>query len=211
MLRSRLLEAKLTGVLPMRIHRSFPAAAIAVAALVATLTLAGGAAANASPPDQTTSATSSSSCWIDLTLGESLCVPAGGDLVGAVLAQDDVSIQVPDGLIVGGAAVSTARVNSLLVGVPAPAVTQVVSAIYDDINYGGGTLLLSATSAGCDWGIANLGGYGWNDRASSFKSFNGCTTALYQNINYAGTRVGFTTNKASFGTQNDQGSSWATE
>jgi hypothetical protein len=195
----------------MRIHRSFPAASIAVAALVATFTLAGGAAANASPPDQTTSATSQQSCWIDLTLGESLCVPDGGDLVGAVLAQDNVAIQVPTGLVVDGATVSTAKVNALSVGVAAPAVTQVVSAIYDDINYGGGTLLLSATSAGCNWGIANLGGYGWNDRASSFKSFNGCTTALYQNINYGGTKVGFTTSKSSFGSQNDQGSSWATQ
>ncbi len=53
--------------------------------------------------------------------------------------------------------------------------------------------------------------YGWNDRASSFTSYAGCETALYQNVNFSGTREDTPSTKASFGSQNDQGSSWETE
>ena len=79
-----------------------------------------------------------------------------------------------------------------------------------DINYGGGTLVLTAPSSGCSWSVSNLDTYGWNDRASSFKSFAGCTTALWQDINFGGSHIGYSTNVSAFGSFNDQASSWRT-
>jgi hypothetical protein len=110
---------------------------------------------------------------------------------------------------VSGNAVTKAQALSSTFSINAAQTVIATSIIYDDINYGGGSLVMTASS--CTAGIPTLVTDGWNDRASSFKSYNGCLTALYQNINYGGTREGFSSSKASFGSQNDQGSSWKTE
>jgi hypothetical protein len=148
---------------------------------------------------------------VDAQTQESLCVAAGQDLIAAVQREAGVTISIPAGNTVGGETITAGRAASALL-VPASAQTAtVVSAIYDDVNYGGGTLLMTATSSGCGWYIANLGSFGWNDRASSFKSFAGCVTELWQNINFTGTHVGYATNEASFPSFNDQASSWRTD
>jgi hypothetical protein len=171
----------------------------------------GASAASASTTDPTSDDQAQASCWMDATTGQSLCVPDGVDLVAAVEADTGVVIDIPEGTVVGGVETSSAQAKLGLLSINAATTTKIVSAIYDDINYGGGTYVMTASGAGCDWGISNLGNFGWNDRASSFKSYSGCKTALYKNINFGSTKIGFATNEASFGSMNDQGSSWATE
>jgi len=193
----------------MNRKQSILSATVGTITLVTAFTLMGGGAASASPPRSTPPNPSTTSCWVDVSTQQSLCVAAGDDLIAAVQDEDGVTLVVPAGTSVGGLTVSAARSAAALL-VPASTQTAtVVSAIYDDINYGGGTLLL--TGASCNSYVSNLATYGWNDRASSFKSFAGCDTALWQNINFGGTHVGYTTNDPSFGSFNDQASSWHTE
>jgi len=195
----------------MRTIQSAIAAALGTAAIAATLTMAGATSASAAAPKAEPAAVPQASCWLDITTGQSLCVPDGVDLVSAVEATTGTIISLPDDTVVGGVRVSAGQASASLLSTQSAAASHVVSELFDDINYGGGTYLMTASSAGCDWGIASLVGAGWNDRASSFKSFDGCLTAIYKNTNYGGTRLGFSTNKASFGTMNDAASSWATE
>jgi hypothetical protein len=195
----------------MNSKQSILAATLGTIALVAAFNVVSGGAATASPTQSGSPSASTESCWIDVSTQESLCVPAGEDLIAAVKDDAGVSISVPSGTTVGGIAVTPARNAAALLVPAAAATTTTVSAIYDDINYGGGTLLLTANAAGCSWYVTSLGAYGWNDRASSFKSFAGCKTGLWQNDGFSGTHVGYTTNLASFGSFNDQASSWATE
>jgi hypothetical protein len=197
--------------LPMRTIQSAVAAALGTAAIAATLTMAGASSASAEAPKTDTPAQAQASCWLDITTGQSLCVPDGVDLVSRVEATTGKVIALPDDTVVGGVRISSGQASASLLSTASASSAHVVSALYDDINYGGGTYLMTADAVGCDWGIASLVGAGWNDRASSFKSYGGCLTAVYKNTNYGGTRLGFSTNKASFGTMNDAASSWATE
>jgi hypothetical protein len=194
----------------MKRNQSIVAASLGSVALVAVFTLSGGGAANATAPDPDSTAAPLQSCWIEATTQESLCVPTGEDLIAAVQEQDGITIDVPAGTNVSGITITAAHSFAAQLSLAATATTEPVSIIYDDINYGGGSTIMSS-AAGCDAAVPSLVPYGWNDRASSFKSFNGCLTALYQNINYGGTHVGYSSSKATFGSQNDQGSSWETE
>ncbi len=195
----------------MNRKQSILTSTLGTVALVAAFAVIGGAPANASPPDPSSSDPSSQSCWLDVATQQSLCVAAGEDLIAAVQNEAGVTLVVPTGTSVGGVTVTDGR-NAALAFAPASTqVDTVVSGIYDDINYGGGSLFLSTPGSGCSWSLSNLGSVGWNDRASSFKSFSGCHTALYQNINFGGTHIGYSTNLASFGSFNDQASSWRTQ
>ncbi|HEY1529468.1 MAG TPA: hypothetical protein VGF80_01500 [Galbitalea sp.] len=179
--------------------------------LVAAFTVTGGAAANAVTPVAQSPDQSTQTCWLDVSTLQSLCVPTGDDLIAAVRDEAGVTISAPAGTDIGGVTVTAGRLQASLFAAATPASATIVSGIFDDVNYGGGSLYLTAPSAGCSWSISNLGSFGWNDRASSFKSFAGCKTALYQNISYGGTHIGYATNEASFGSFNDQASSWKTE
>jgi hypothetical protein len=188
-------------------------AALGTIALVATLTLAGGGAAQAKTVTPN-SGESAASCWIDASTMQSLCVSAGTNLLAAVSTEAGVDVSVPVGTPIGGVKTKTIASTTALVRrglVHTAASAELISAIYDDINYGGGTYLLTSPGGNCDSGLPSLVPYGWNDRVSSFKSYDGCITALFRNTNYGGTRVGYSTNKSSLGSFNDQASSWATE
>jgi hypothetical protein len=195
----------------MRTIQSGIAAALGTAAIVATLTLAGGSVANAASTTSTSNDQSKASCWMDITTGQSLCVPNGVDLISTVEADTGLTIVIPSGLVVGNIKMAKGVSSASLLSTNTTATSKVVSALYNDINYGGSTYLMTADGAGCDWGISNLGNFGWNDRASSFKSYSGCLTAVYKDINFGGTQLGFSANKATFGSMNDAASSWATE
>jgi hypothetical protein len=195
----------------MNRKQSILVATLGTATMVAAFTLTGGAAANAAAPDPTSPDPSTQSCWVDVSTLQSLCVPTGDDLIAAVQDEDGVTLVAPTGTNIGGTTMTAGRQEASLLSVASTNVATIVSGIYDDVNYGGGSLFLTATSPGCAWTLPNLGSFGWNDRASSFKSFAGCRTALYQNINFGGTHVGYSTNVASLPSFNDQASSWRTE
>ncbi len=195
----------------MKRNHSIVAASLGSAALVAVFTLSGGGAAYASPPSPDATSAPLQSCWVDTSTQQSLCVPTGEDLIAAVREQDGITIDVPAGTEVSDVKITSAHIlAATTLSVTAATAVEPVSIIYDDINYGGGSFILSSGS-GCGAGLSSLVPYGWNDRASSFKSYNGCLTALYVNINYGGSHVGYSSSKASFGSLNDSGSSWRTE
>ncbi|HYT09621.1 MAG TPA: hypothetical protein VEL73_03065, partial [Mycobacteriales bacterium] len=66
----------------------------------------------------------------------------------------------------------------------------VVGVEYADANFGGATLTLSAAgrcddSPDVDYRFASLPST-WNDRISSFRSFNNCAQHLFRDINFQG-------------------------
>ncbi|WP_223692533.1 hypothetical protein [Leifsonia poae] len=174
--------------------------------LIATMSTMGVGAANATPAPSAPPA--DKSCWIAIDTGDSLCVPAGDDLVAAVAEQKGVRLVIPDGTVLGGVAVNSARSDLA----PAAALASVaLSAIYDDVNYGGSSYVMSVSGGNCSvsaYGLTDLNGIGWYGRVSSYKSFGTCKTALFKNTNYGGTSTGYAVNAASLGSMNDQAKSW---
>jgi hypothetical protein len=69
--------------------------------------------------------------------------------------------------------------------------TYVIARFYDGKSYTGSTLTF-VKSRGCtssydsEWQWQDLRVDGWNDRASSVKTYNHCDVKLYQNINFGG-------------------------
>lgn len=177
--------------------------------LTATPAFADSPSASAAPGD----------CWSDLTNGHSICVPAGGDLAGAVKKQYDVDMVVESSpgqstdLITGQ---TFATPTSLSAAKVTPAASYVLIKLYIDANYGGDVWAVSASGPcfndGTPWGIADFGasspssGY-WNNRTSSYQSFHNCTSTLFDNANYSGDSTGYAVNRASLGTMNDRANS----
>ena len=125
--------------------------------------------------------------------------------------QTGTELIVPAGTVIGGTATSSSAQRIASEGIVTPLSEVVISILYDDINYGGGSFVMSYNNANCvttAYGYAQLGPYGWNDRASSFRSYAGCTTAVFENINYGGATVGYQTSASSLGVMNDAASSW---
>jgi hypothetical protein len=83
---------------------------------------------------------------------------------------------------------------------------------YADVNYGGGSLTLSAptgcdNSSDVDWQFASLPS-SWNDRISSFRSFSNCIQRLFRNVNFGVAITPATANMSWVGSAaNDQASS----
>lgn len=175
------------------------ASALAIAALSVGL-VSVGSAANAATPDR--AGTQARSCSYDLGTGSLVCVDAGEDLNEAVLEQAHLQVVAPDGA--GGAA---ARAAFAPAGVQA---TYIQSQLYDDANYGGSFFQITNSSA-CNgsttWNFGPLGNVGWSGRVSSFKSFSGCSTKLWQGTSYSGASYGYAVNAASLGSMNDQANS----
>lgn len=176
---------------------------------------AGADTAGAVATDADSAGSTGFSCWLEVDTGATLCVEEGVDLISAVALETGVVLEVPDGVTIGGppsraeavrGAGSTAH-GKAGAGAVARAST-VISTIYADASYGGASYTMSTSTGSCSYGYANLTALGWHDRASSFRSFNGCTTALFENENYTGTRVGYATNASSLGAMNDKADSW---
>jgi hypothetical protein len=176
---------------------------------VVTLALAVAYAGAASPASAASLPNADYSCWADLGTGASLCVDRGVDLVAAVARERGVLLKAPDGAIPGSLPESARQASAGAgTGGTALVASTVISVIYDNSGYGGGSYALSISS-GCGWGFTSLGSLGWNDRASSYRSYNGCTTALFANENYTGSSTGYATNASGLGGMNDQASSWS--
>jgi len=168
------------------------AAAAAIAATFVT------AAPAAEPPAQ--------SCSYDLGMRTLVCVDAGEDLNRAVLEQTHLLVVTPPSWPVAATAdPSAARV--LPEGVRA---TFVQSQLFDDAGYGGSFFQITNSSA-CNgsttWYFGPLGNVGWSGRVSSFKSFSGCSTKLWQGTAYTGASYGYAVNASSLGSMNDQANS----
>ncbi|GAA4481310.1 hypothetical protein GCM10023171_09580 [Microbacterium panaciterrae] len=188
----------------MRSRWSSVAVSLTMFVLVGFGTTAG-AGVQASGGASTPAPVSKETCWADLTTAQSLCVPTGTDLVTAVAETTGIRLVVPDGTVIGGVVSERSQLKT-----PTVATSTVTGILYDDINYGGGSFVASSSGT-CSVGsysFADLSPFGWNDRASSFRSYAGCSGAVYQNINFGGSTYGFVVNAPSLGSMNDQASSW---
>ena len=176
-----------------------------LASFMATTALAIGlisidGAANAAGADQ--AAAPAQSCSYDLGTKTLVCVDAGQDLNTAVLQQAHLQVITPSGArgAIANAALAPAGVQT----------TFIQSQLYDDANYGGSFFQITNSSA-CNgsttWNFGPLGNVGWSGRVSSFKSFSGCSTKLWQGTSYSGASYGYAVNAASLGSMNDQANS----
>ncbi|QBE49134.1 hypothetical protein [Leucobacter triazinivorans] len=150
------------------------------------------------------------SCWYDISLDEGLCVPTGEDLIAAVAEETGARIMIPDGEWIGGRA---ADADKSTAGLVAPLASYAVSTIYDGASYGSSSYTMavgrSATcSGGYAYGYASLSAIGWDNKASSYRSFGTCKTKLWENTDYAGSSHGYYVNATSLGAMNNKASSW---
>jgi hypothetical protein len=193
----------------MTTHRADRTLRCATGLIIGVLMATAGSAAPAAAADPVPD--DSYACWADLGTGLSLCVAQGVDLVAAVADEYGVYLTVPAGAIPdsAGSAGPTQLFESRSADARATT-AAVISVIYDNASYGGASYSLSS-AGGCGYGYASLVPLGWNDRASSYRSFAGCSTALFANTNYTGTSTGYAANAASLGGMNNQGSSWSVQ
>ncbi|HWM32895.1 MAG TPA: hypothetical protein VNR36_01515 [Pseudolysinimonas sp.] len=87
--------------------------------------------------------------------------------------------------------------------------TYVIARLYQDASYGGSVYAITSTSSTiCSTGSvqANLPA-AWSDVVSSFRSYLGCTTTLYENTGQGGASISGT-NVTSLGSMNDKASSY---
>ncbi|MDN4597975.1 hypothetical protein [Leifsonia virtsii] len=179
--------------------RRLLASGVAIAALSIGLVSVGGTA-NAATAEQTSAP--AQSCSYDIGTRTLVCVDAGEDLNEAVLEEAHLRVVEP-----AGAEGAVAAATFAAAGVQA---TFIQSQLYDDANYGGSFFQITNSSA-CNgsttWNFGPLGNVGWSGRVSSFKSFSGCSTKLWQGTNYSGASYGYAVNAASLGSMNDQANS----
>ncbi len=183
------------------------AAAITALASAAALTLTGPGAAVAAPPVRD----AANSCWVDGITQESLCVDAGVDLVAEVLRQKGVKISAPEGTKIGGKPFRAAEYDVAARSSVSVQAAYVVSIVYEHINYGGGSTVITGVSSGCSYysyGYPRLSAIGWSGRVSSFRSFLNCRTAVFDYENYAGPGYGYVANASQLGSMNDRADSW---
>ena len=163
----------------MRITRLAPASVAAVAATC----LLGMAPAYADDSVQ--------HCWLDVEAATSQCFQTQAEVLAQIDAQD------------------AQRSQSELVS---PAATVILGQVFEDANYGGSSYTFTAssgcdTNADVDWQVSSMPS-GWNDRVTSFKSFNDCATRIWSDTGYSGSTYGFVVNSTNVGTtMNDQTSS----
>lgn len=156
------------------------AGAIAAGALaVAMVGLAGGAARAA-----TTSA--HRSCSLDLGTGKAVCVSVGQDLNAAVLKQAHLRVVLPGGAV------------GVMTAAPTSVQTVYVQAqLYSYSDYAGAMFQVTNSSA-CNgsmvYQLTDLASYGFDNDTDSFKSFNNCSTKLWDGANISGTSYGYYVN-----------------
>lgn len=166
---------------------------------------AGAVSAEPTVPD------ASYACWVSGDTGKSVCVDKGEDLLLAVAKEAGTRLTVPASTVIGGLSASSSERKIAADGIVTPFAEVVISILYDNTNYGDGSFVMSVNNANCtttSYGFAQLSPYGWDNRAASFRSYAGCITAVFENINYGGAQIGYTTNVSNLGVMNDQGSSW---
>lgn len=161
-----------------------------LAAGVLALAIAGLASSGA----QAATPTVYRSCSLDLGTGTTVCVPYGQDLNAAVLQQAHLRVVVP-----GGAVVTTATAFA------APESVQTVyvqAQLYSYSNYGGAMFQVTNSSA-CNgstvYQLTNLSSYGFDNDTDSFRSFNNCSTKLWDGANISGTSYGYYVNSTYVG------------
>ena len=133
-------------------------------------------------------------CWLDVETSAGQCFATYAE----VLAQLD--------------ALESEDSQESLSDLVSPAASVVIGQVFEDASYGGSSYTFTAssgcdTNADVDWQVSSMPS-GWNDRVTSFKSFNQCATRIWSDTGYSGNSYGFVANSTNVGaTMNDQTSS----
>jgi hypothetical protein len=136
-------------------------------------------------------------CWLDADTSVMQCFDGEGAMTDAIVDQTGSVLADP-------AAGYASRSAGLLAVYP-------LVRFYADAGYGGDSLTVtSASSTICTTGPGvqnNLTGV-WNDRVSSFQSFNSCSTRIWQNAGYTGSWFGYAVNAPGVGALDNAASSF---
>ncbi|MFP3467232.1 hypothetical protein [Leifsonia sp. SIMBA_070] len=188
----------MTVITRARARRSSMSAAAVVALSVVALSVV---ALSVADPDAASAAEAppAQSCSYDLGTRALVCVDAGDDLDRAVLEQTGVVVVAnPD---------RAAVTRALAAGVQT---TFVQAQLYDDAGYGGAFFQITNSSSctgSTTWYFGPLRNVGWSGRVSSFKSFSGCSTKLWEGDAYTGASYGYAVDASSLGGMNDRAGS----
>lgn len=135
--------------------------------------------ANAATTD---GASSSDNCGVIIETAEVICVPAGDDLHAAVMAATGKTVVI-----------ATPKRMPQAVGV-SPASVFLLGKLFDDANFGGGSLEMYGYDSGCtsntSFGFADIGS-AWYGRVSSFLGYSNCQVKIFENTNFGGASYGF--------------------
>jgi hypothetical protein len=161
--------------------------------LVTAVLALGGAAAPASADD---GSTKTAACWVDADRGVTQCFSSPAAMQDAVRAQT------------GGTFVRQTSALARPAGVLA---VYVIADLYTNASYGGTvTSITSSSSTICTTGTGKLGNLSGvsNNSTSSFRSYLGCVTRLYDGAGQGGSSYGPAVSAASLGAFNDLASSY---
>jgi hypothetical protein len=135
------------------------------------------------------------SCWLDSDTGIVRCFDDEAALTDAVAATGHVLVEERSAL--------SARQPA---GVLA---SFVIARFYDGGGYVGATWVVSSSSSTiCTSGSVSGDFVGFNDRVSSFHSYFGCVTRIYQNTGGGGSFFGYVADAASVAPLDNQASSY---
>jgi hypothetical protein len=165
---------------------------LATALLTAGILMFGATPATAAPSD---AKPSNNACWLNLDNGVTQCFANHDALEDAVLEQTGLPLLTADEVVAGR-------------GVT-PLATFVLATFFADASYGGGsTNATSSSSTTCTAGSTGANLTAFNNVTSSFKSFFGCSTKIWDNFGQAGSSFGFAVNAPTVGAMNDLASSF---
>jgi hypothetical protein len=172
----------------IRIRTRALAAFFAVTTGALVLIAAPAQAAPGGNPDQ--------SCWLDSDTGVVRCFTDEAALQDAVAATGHV-------LVEEGSALSDRQPAGVLT-------TYVIARFYDGGGYTSSTFVItSSSSTVCASGSVSGDLPAFNDRVSSFHSYFGCSTKIFQNTGGGGSSFGYAVDAASVGALDNQASSYS--
>ncbi|PRY67942.1 hypothetical protein B0I08_105103 [Glaciihabitans tibetensis] len=170
--------------------------------LSVTFALLVGATVSLIPAVSATAATSAGasapaqSCWEDVDTGETGCFDASLDVqeqIELVTGNPVVAVETGTG--------GERRVAPTSASSTAAAATYLLVTGWDDINMTGASKSYFTSSAiicdGGGYGYFNLGTF--DNRFESIASYNGCSTTLYEKVDFEGTYTPYLTTSADLG------------
>ena len=117
--------------------------------------------------------------------------------------------------VLSAAAVTAATLCGLSLAGAAPASADTVIGIfYADSGYGGstntsivpGTTSCTSSTSNVDWQLGSFSS-SWNDEIGSFRGYSNCYIKVWENINYGGASLPYTSARSSLGVLDDEVSS----
>jgi hypothetical protein len=168
-------------------------------ALAAIFAVTTGALALIAAPAQADTKDTSEACWLDLGTGVTRCFDDEAALEGAVADSGSVLVEEDSAEAASLTADRSAGLRA----------AYVIARLYDGASYTGGTFVItnpSSTICASSSVSGNLPTF--NDRVSSFHSYLGCSTRIYEHNGSGGAAFGWFANAATVGALDNRASSF---